>query len=53
MIVSALEGLMQTVKNKKQNSDDGESARHWAVVYTDLEHIVAYLKTYLSEKESE
>lgn len=51
MMIISLEGLMQLAKNKKQNADDGEEARHWAVVYTELEKIVAYLKVYLSPKE--
>lgn len=47
MMVSTLEDLMQMAKTNKQNADDGEEARHWAVVYTELEKTLAYLKTYL------
>ena len=51
MVISTVEDLMQMAKTNKQNADDAETARHWAVVYTDLEHILAYLKTYLVEEE--
>ena len=51
MILNTLESLLQLVKNKKQNSDDGETARHWAIIYTELETVVARIKTYLSEGE--
>jgi hypothetical protein len=51
MMISTVEDLMQMAKTKKQNSDDGEDARHWAVVYTELEKVLAYLKTYLVVEE--
>lgn len=51
MMISTLEDMVQMAKTKKQNADDAEDARHWAVVYTELEKVVAYLKTYLSEGE--
>jgi hypothetical protein len=51
MMLSALEDMMQMAKTNKQNADDGEDARHWAVVYTELEKVVAYLKTYLVKGE--
>lgn len=51
MVLLSLEGLLQLVKNRKQNADDSEVARHWATVYTELEKIVAYMKVYLSEGE--
>jgi negative regulator of genetic competence, sporulation and motility len=50
MIISLLEDLLQLMKNKKQNSDDSENARHWAIAYTELEKVVAYIKTYLVEE---
>lgn len=50
MIVILLEELLQLMKNKKQNADDSEDARHWAIAYTELEKIVAYIKTYLVEE---
>ena len=51
MELSILEDLMQLAKTRKQNADDGEEARHWAVVYTELEKIAAYVKTYLVKGE--
>jgi hypothetical protein len=53
IMISTIEDLMQMAKTKKQNADDGERARHWAVVYTKLEDAVAHLKTYLSEESVE
>lgn len=46
-----LEKLMQEAKNRKQSADDGETARHWAVVYTELEKVYAYVKVNLKEEE--
>lgn len=51
-LVGKLEGLKQKAKSLKLSSADGEEARHWAVVYTDLEKVSAYVQTYLV-KESE
>lgn len=51
MMLSTLEDLLQIAKTKKQSADDGETARHWAVVYIELEKVIAYLKTYLIEGE--
>lgn len=51
MLLSTIEDLLQVLKTKKQNADDSETARHYAVAYTDLEKVYAYLKTYLSEEE--
>jgi hypothetical protein len=48
-----LEDLLQLMKNKKQTADDSEDARHWAVAYTELEKVVAYIKTYLVEESAE
>ena len=53
MILSLLEDLLQMMKTKKQTSDDSEAARHWAVAYTELEKVVAYIKTYLVEESAE
>lgn len=53
MILSTLEDLLQIFKTMKQNSDDAETARHWAVAYTLLEGVYAYVKTYLITKENE
>lgn len=53
MLLSTIEDLMQIAKTNKQNADDGEVARHWAVVYTELEKIAAYLEKYLVEKVEE
>lgn len=50
IMISTIEDLMQMAKTKKQTADDGERARHWAVVYTKLEDALAHLKTYLSEE---
>lgn len=53
MLLSTIEDLMQMAKTNKQNADDAETARHWAVVYTDLEHTAAYVEKYLVEKVEE
>jgi hypothetical protein len=51
MLVSTLEDLLQIVKTNKQNADDSEQARHWAIVYTELETVLARVKTYLVTEE--
>lgn len=43
--------LMQDAKDHKVSASNAEEARHWAVVYTDLEHIAAYVHIYLSSEE--
>ncbi len=53
VVVGSLERLMQLAKNEKQNVDDGEISRHWAVLYTELEKMLGYYKTFLESKESE
>ena len=53
MVLSTLEDLMQIAKTKKQNAEDSEEARHWAVVYTELEKIAAYVQVHLPRKTSE
>lgn len=50
MFLSTLEDLLQMAKTNKQNADDSEEARHWAIVYTELEKVRALVKTYLSEE---
>lgn len=52
LFAARLEKQKQISKEFKQSSDDSEDARHWAVVYTDLEKVSAYVQTYLL-KESE
>jgi hypothetical protein len=42
--------LKQEAKDRKVSADDSEKARHWAIVYTELEKISAYVETYLSEE---
>lgn len=51
MVLSTIEDLMQLAKTKKQTVDDSEEARHWAVIYTDLEKVAVYIEKYLTPKE--
>ena len=44
-----LDRLKQEAKDRKVSSDDGEVARRWAIVYTELEKVSAYVHTYLEE----
>ena len=43
MFSDKLEELVQEALNKKNSSDDGEQARKWATVRTELEKITAYI----------
>lgn len=45
-----LSKLMQEAKDRKTSADDGETARNWAIVYTDLQHIYAFISEYLPEE---
>lgn len=51
IIISTLEDLLQLAKTNKLSADDGEKARHWATVYTELEGTLARIKTYLVEED--
>lgn len=44
-----LESLLRDSEKMKSAQPRTDATRHWAVVYTDLEKISAYLKTYLGE----
>lgn len=37
--------LVQEALDKKNNADDGELARRWAIVRTELEKVHAYVLT--------
>lgn len=50
-IIYQLEETIQTVKVEKEQSDS--KARNWAVVNTELEKVLAYVKTYCVEDEDE
>jgi len=51
MILNTLEDLLQYVKTQKQSeSNDAETGRNLAIVYTDLQKIYAFVKTYISEE---
>lgn len=43
--------LMQEAKDRKTSADDSDTARNWALVYTDLQHTYAFVSEYLSEEE--
>ena len=45
--VGALEALLEDAKVRKNAPEKNEGTRHWAVVYTELEKTLAYVKTYL------
>ena len=42
-----LNNLLAGAEEKKSSEPRSDATRHWAVVYTELEKISAYLKTYL------
>lgn len=43
--------LKQEAKDRKVSTDDGEKARNWAVVHTELQKVYAFVSEYLSEEE--
>lgn len=49
IVVTQLEETLEVVKNLKGNSDT--NARYWSVVYTKLEDVLAWVKTYCIEEE--
>ena len=46
--VTNLETLLEQAKQMKNAEPKSEKTRYWAVVYTDLEKTLAYVKTYLA-----
>lgn len=47
---TCLEELVQYALDKKNSSDDAENARRWAIVRTELEKVLGYVKNYLPEE---
>ena len=45
--VDLLQNLLEKAKENKEQNPKGEKTRHWAVVYTELEKVIAYVRTYL------
>ena len=45
LISQVLSGLVQRSLDKKNSTDDGEQARGWAIVRTELEKLRAYVLT--------
>ena len=50
-IVWKIEEVLQSVTTAKQEADDGEVARRWAIVKTELEKVLAFTQYYLVESE--
>lgn len=46
-----LENLLEQAKQMKSQEPKSDQTRHWAVVYTDLEKVSAYAKTFLNSQE--
>lgn len=42
-----LRDLLGEAKEKKSAEPKSDETRHWAVVYTEIEKLLAYAKTYL------
>lgn len=45
--VGGLEALLADAKARKNAPEKNDETRYWAVVYTELEKLLAYVKTYL------
>lgn len=48
--VDLLKTLLEQAKEMKSQEPKSEKTRHWAVVYTELEKVSAYVQTYLEDK---
>lgn len=51
MIVGKLQELLLDIKKTKEESD--AKAREWAVAYTKLQDVLAWVKTYCVDEEEE
>lgn len=49
--LGTLGALKQEAKDRKVSADDGEKARKWAIVHTEIEKLYAFVSEYLSEEE--
>lgn len=49
--VDHLETLLEQAKEMKLQEPKNDTTRYWAVVYTDLEKIMAYVNTYIETKK--
>lgn len=50
--IDLLKTLLEQAKNQKNEEPKSEQTRHWAVVYTELEKTLAYVKTYLGDSNA-
>ena len=48
--VDNLETLMNQAKEQKEQEPKSDKTRYWAVVYTELEKTLAYVKTYIAKE---
>lgn len=47
--IDLLKTLLEQAKEMKSQEPKNDKTRHWAVVYTELEKVSAYVQTYLAE----
>ncbi len=43
-----LKTLLEQAQHQKENSSNSDTARHWAIVRTELEKVNGYFQTYLA-----
>jgi hypothetical protein len=51
--VDLLKTLLEQAEQMKSQEPKGATTRHWAVVYTDLEKVLAYTETFISKGKPE
>lgn len=51
--VDLLKILLEKAKEQKSQEPKNDTTRHWAIVHTDLEKVLAYTQTYISKGNSE
>lgn len=49
--VDLLKILLEKARERKSQEPKSDSTRHWAIVHTDLEKVLAYTKTYIVKVE--
>lgn len=49
-VLELLDEALEKAQEQKSQSEKNIKTRHWAVVYTELEKVSAYVQTYLEDK---
>jgi negative regulator of genetic competence, sporulation and motility len=50
--IDHIKTLLEQAEQQKNEQPKSDKTRYWAVVYTDLEKVLAYVETYIAKGET-